>query len=170
MCAKFVSCATFTITALCFSLVSVHGGEPKPELSIQSAWARPAAMTGMSGGSMSGDMKNQSMKDHGAGGTSAVYLTLVNKSDAPDALVAASCDAANTVELHETQMKGNVMRMVPIPRIGVPAKGRTELKPRGLHLMLIDLKRDLKPGDEIKIKLRFEKSGEKELTVKVRKP
>jgi copper(I)-binding protein len=153
------------------SLAPAHGAGSKPVLSIQDAWGRPAAMTGMSGGSMSGDMKNQSsMKDHAMGGTSAVYLILVNKGDAPDALVAASCDAANTVELHETQMKGNVMRMVPVPRIGVPAKGRTELKPRGLHLMLIGLKRDLKAGDEIKMTLRFEKSGEKELTVKVRKP
>jgi copper(I)-binding protein len=36
--------------------------------------------------------------------------------------------------------------------------------------MLIGLKRDLKPGDAIKMTLRFEKSGKKELTVKVRKP
>jgi copper(I)-binding protein len=162
---KFVNCATFTIITLCLSLVSAHGAEPKPELSIQDAWGRPAAMTGVSG-----DMKGQSAKDHATGGTSAVYLTLVNKGDAPDALVAASSDAANGVELHKTEMKGNVMRMVPVPRIEVPARGRTELKPRGLHLMLIDLKRDLKPGDVIKMTLRFEKSGEKVLTAIVRQP
>ena len=162
---KFVTYATFTIVALCLNLVSARGGEPKPELSIQNAWVWPAAMTGMSG-----DMKNGSMKDHAMGSTSAVYLTVVNKSDVPDALVAASCDVANTVELHETQMKGNVVRMVPVTRIGVPAKGRAELKPGGFHLMLIGLKRDLKPGDVIKMTLRFEKNGKKELTVKVRKP
>jgi hypothetical protein len=149
--------------------VSAHGAEPKPELSIQNAWGRPAAMTGMSG-AMGGDMKGQSMKDQAMGGTSAVYLTLVNKGDAPDALVAASSDAANTVELHKTEMKGNVMRMIPVPRIGVPAKGRAELKPRGLHLMLIGLKRDLKPGDVIRMTLGFEKSGEKVLTATVREP
>ena len=162
---KSVICATFTIIALCLSLVSAHGGEPQPELSMQDAWGRPAAMAGMSS-----DMKGQSKKGHTTGGTSAVYLTLVNKGDAPDALVAASSDEANTVELHETQMKGNVMRMVPVPRIEVPARGRTELKPRGLHLMLIGLKRDLKPGDVIKMTLRFEKSGEKVLTARVREP
>jgi copper(I)-binding protein len=162
---KFGACTTFTIVTLYLSLVSAHGGEPKPELSIQDAWGRPAAMAGMSG-----DMKGQSAKDHATGGTSAVYLTLVNKGDAPDTLVAAGSDAANTVELHETQMKGNVMRMVPVPRIEVSARGRTELRPRGLHLMLIGLKRDLKPGDVIKMTLRFEKSGEKELTARVREP
>jgi hypothetical protein len=162
---KFISHATFTILVLGLSLARAHGAEPQPELSIQNAWGRPAAMT-----VMSGDMKGPSMKDHAMGGTTAVYLTLVNKGDAPDALLSASSDVSSTVELHETQMKGNVMRMVPVPRIGVPAKGRTELKPGGLHLMLIGLKRDLKPGDGIKMTLRFEKSGEKELTVKVRKP
>jgi hypothetical protein len=167
---KFVSHATFTILALGLTLAPAHGAESKPEISIQDAWGRPAAMTGMSGGAMGGDMKGHAMKDHAAGGTSAVYLTLVNKGDAPDALLSASSDVSTTVELHETQMKGDVMRMVPIPRIAVPAKGRTELKPKGLHLMLIGLKRDLKPGDELKMTLRFEKSGEKELAVKVRKP
>jgi copper(I)-binding protein len=163
---KFISHATFTILVLGLSLARAHGAEPKPDLSIQNAWGRPAAMT-----AMSGDMKGQSMKDHSmGGGTTAVYLTLVNKGDAPDALLSASSDVSKTVELHETQMKGDVMRMVPIPRIAIPAKGRTELKPQGLHLMLIGLKRDLKPGDEINMTLHFEKSGEKELTVKVRKP
>jgi periplasmic copper chaperone A len=162
---KSVTCATFTIIALYLSPAAAHGAGAKPDLSIQGAWARPTAMT-----EMGGDMKGQSMKGPAMGGTSAVYLTLVNKGDAADALVAARSDAANVVELHKSEMKGNVMRMVRVPRVEVPARGRTELKPGGFHLMLIGLKRDLKPGEVVKLTLRFEKSGEKEVTARVRKP
>lgn len=167
---KFEICATLTLIALCLTLVPVHGGEPKPELRIQDAWALPAATTGMTGQAMGSDMKEHSMKSQAMGSTSAVYLTLVNTGDGPDALVAASSDAASAVELHETRMKGNIMRMVPIPRVEVPARGRREFKPGGLHLMLIGLKRDLKPGDRVKMTLRFEKSGTKTLTARVRRP
>ncbi len=157
---KSVTYVTFTIIVLYLSPAAAHGAGAKPDLSVQGAWARPTAMT-----EMGGDMKGPAM-----GGTSAVYLTLVNKGDAPDALVAASSEVANAVELHKSEMKGNVMRMVPVPRIEVPARGRTELKPGGFHIMLIGLKRDLKPGDVVKMTLRFEKSGEKVVTARVRKP
>ena len=62
------------------------------------------------------------------------------------------------------------MRMVPVPRIEVHAGGPTELKPGGLHLMLVGLKRDLNPGDTITVRLRFETSSEITVTTEVRKP
>ena len=43
---------------------------------------------------------------------------------------------------------------------GMPAKGSFELKPNGAHLMLVDLKRPLKEGEQVPVVLRFEKAGE----------
>ncbi len=120
--------------------------ESTPKLSIQVPWVHLAM----------------------GGGNAAVYFTLVNEGNASDALVGASSDAAETVGLHETRMEGDVMRMAPVPRIEVPAGGRTELKPGGLHVMLVGVKRDLNPGDTVSVTLRFEKSDEMTVAAEVR--
>ncbi|WP_376791222.1 copper chaperone PCu(A)C [Thermoflexus sp.] len=127
-----------------------------PQIQIQDPWARPGAM-GMSQG-----------MGHGGEGTSAVYFVVVNNGDQPDALVGAASDVAEKVEFHETVMEGDVAKMRPVPRVEIPAKGRVEFRPRGLHVMLIGLKQDLKAGDTFTVTLRFEKSGELRLSVPVK--
>ena len=44
---------------------------------------------------------------------------------------------------------GDMMKMAPVKGIIVPAKGKVELKPGGLHVMLFELKKPLKEGDTI---------------------
>jgi periplasmic copper chaperone A len=52
------------------------------------------------------------------------------------------------------------MKMRPVPAIPVPANGKTELKPGGYHLMLMGLKHDLKPGENVAVILKFERGAE----------
>ena len=90
----------------------------------------------------------------------AVYMTLKNDGQSDDILVGAKTDAAKTVELHETKMDENdVMRMQPVPNIPIPAGGSVTLQPGGLHVMLIDMQKELAPGDKISLTLTFEKAG-----------
>jgi|TARA_B100002003_G_scaffold79445_1_gene74306 copper(I)-binding protein len=103
-------------------------------------------------------------------GTAAIYFTLVNEGNTSDALVDASSDAAESARFHETQMEGNIISMVPVTRIEIPAKGLTELKPGGLHVMLMGLKQDLNNGDTVSVTLRFEKSDEVVVEAEVRAP
>ena len=63
------------------------------------------------------------------------------------------------------KMEGVVMRMREVDAIDLPADARVELKPGGLHLMLLGLKEPLKAGQHFPLKLRFEKAGE--VTVEV---
>ncbi len=132
--------------ALLLAGLAACTAEPAPKLSIQNPWARPAAM----------------------GGNAAIYFTLVNKGNTSDALVAVSSDAAETAGTHETRMEGDIISMVPVPRIEVPAGGRTELEPGGFHVMLVRLKRDLSSGDTVSVTLRFEKSDEITVEAEVR--
>jgi len=131
-----------------------------PKIHIQDAWARPGAM-GM------GQEMGHGMS-HGGESTSAVYFVVVNDGGQPDALIRAVSDVAEKVELHETRMEGDVAKMQPVPRVEIPARGRVEFKPRGLHVMLIGLKRELQVGDTFTLTLRFEKSGEIPVTVTVK--
>ncbi|GBD08844.1 hypothetical protein HRbin22_01087 [Candidatus Thermoflexus japonica] len=131
-----------------------------PRIRVQDAWARPGAM-GM------GHEMEQGMS-HGRESTSAVYFVVVNDGDQPDVLTGAVSDVAERVELHETRMEGDVAKMQPVPRVEIPAQGRVEFKPRGLHVMLIGLKRDLQVGETFTLTLQFERSGEIPVRVSVK--
>jgi copper(I)-binding protein len=95
-------------------------------------------------------------------------VTIRNTGAAADALLSASTDAVKAVELHETRREGGTMKMRPLPRAELPAGDRIELKPGGHHLMLLDLKRDLKVGDTVRLHLTFEKAAEVVLDAPVR--
>lgn len=116
-------------------------------LKIDDPWARPTV---------------------GSSTSSAAYMKIENSGDAPDRLVSASTEAAGTVMLHESRMDGDVMKMVHLGNgIEVPAHGEAELKPLGLHIMLMGLKHPLKDGDSIPLTLIFEKQGEVVVDAKI---
>jgi copper(I)-binding protein len=71
------------------------------------------------------------------------------------------------VELHEMKMEGNVMRKREVSAVELPAGKAVELKPGGLHIMLMGLKAPLKEGDKFPLRLKFEKAGEVTVTVNV---
>ena len=88
------------------------------------------------------------------------YMRIVNRGSEPDRLIGGTIEAAEKFEVHETSMVGGVARMRPIEGGLVVRPGETiELKPGGLHVMLVDLARPLKEGDTIKGTLVFEKAG-----------
>ena len=93
------------------------------------------------------------------GQPASAYLTLDNQGEA-DRLVSASTTAALRVELHEMAMNGDVMRMRQLPAIELPARQSVELKPGGMHMMLIGPRAPLKVGEGLLLKLKFEKAGE----------
>ena len=149
---------------LCLSLIMVgspHAGA-QPRIRVEQAWARPgiAAMAPSLGTSPSGQMMQ--------GGNSAIYMVIHNDGEAADRLTAAETDVARNVELHETRMEGTMGQMFRVPNIPVPGRGRVELKPGGLHVMLIGLRRDLKMGDRFPITLVFERAGRVSSNAEVR--
>lgn len=135
--------------------LSACGGTPAPTgLRITDVWARASAM--------STDAMEMGGKN------SAVYMK-INNDGAADKLVQATSTVAASTELHTVEMKDGVMQMRPVEGgIDVPARGAVELKPGGLHVMLIGLHQDLKPGDTFNLKLTFEKAGVMEIPVPVR--
>ncbi len=71
-------------------------------------------------------------------------------------LVGITTPAAGVAEVHEMKMDGDTMRMRALPSLDLPAGRTVELKPGGLHLMLMDLKAPLPKGASIPMTLRFE--------------
>ncbi len=95
---------------------------------------------------------------------SAAFFTIENKG-APDRLLAVSGTVADKIEIHTMVREAGVMRMREVKALDVPTNGKVELKPGGLHIMLIGLKAPLKEGDRFPLTLRFEKAGEVKLDV-----
>jgi copper(I)-binding protein len=94
----------------------------------------------------------------------AGYVTIKNTGTAPDRLIGGIADVAAKFEVHEMSMDNGVMKMRPVQG-GLEIKpGETvELKPQGLHIMFVGLKKPLKQGDQIKATLEFEKAGKVEV-------
>lgn len=98
----------------------------------------------------------------------SAYFTIINNGSEGDALVKASAPVANRVELHETVTVGAETKMQPVDKIEVPAGGTVQLKPGGLHVMLMDLTRDLKEGDQYTLTLKFQSGLTKEVEITVK--
>ncbi|HXJ77902.1 MAG TPA: copper chaperone PCu(A)C [Candidatus Methylomirabilis sp.] len=165
-------------SAVCLFLAEVAlagpGWAQTQTIRASNAWARRAAAMGKM--DMKGSMEKMDkmtgdkggMSPMAEGGTGAVYVTLSNTGSQADALIAASSDAAGTVELHEVQKEGGVMKMRPVKSIPIPAGGKVELKPGAYHIMLLALKHDLKPGEKVPVTLSFEHGGELRIEAAVR--
>ncbi|MBP6776321.1 MAG: copper chaperone PCu(A)C [Piscinibacter sp.] len=83
-------------------------------------------------------------------------------------LVSASTSVAGVVELHEMSMEGTTMKMRAVPAIDLPAGKPVELKPGGLHVMLMDLKQPLSAGDSVALTLVVEGKDKKRETIEVK--
>lgn len=85
-------------------------------------------------------------------------------------LVAAESPVAGVVEIHEMAMVNDVMRMRQIPGLDLAAGRTMELKPGGYHVMLMDLKQQLKGGESVPITLVFEDDARKRFTQQISAP
>lgn len=122
---------------------------PSVDISVSEYWARPGIQEG----------------------NSAVYFIIENNTAEDEVLLSAASDAANYVELHRSSMtEDGTMMMQQQESIPIPANSSVALEPGGLHVMLIELTQDLTPGDQLALRLNFQKSGTRELEVTVREP
>ena len=101
---------------------------------------------------------------------SGAFLSV--KSLLPAKLIKVESSIADSVEIHSMTMKNGVMEMRELKTLALPAGKLVKLAPGELHLMLIDIKRQLKPGDKVPLKLtlQFETNTQavKEITAVVK--
>jgi hypothetical protein len=88
------------------------------------------------------------------------FMKLQSAKDAR--LVEASSPVAGVVEIHEMALENNIMRMRAVPSLPLPAGRPVELKPGGYHVMLMDLKQQVKEGEVVPVTLVVETAGRRE--------
>ncbi len=103
----------------------------------------------------------------GSATTGAVYFRIESTID--DRLIGVSSPVARKAELHTHIEENGLMLMREVEGgLPVPAGQKVELKSGGLlHVMLIDLKQKLRPGESFPLTVTFEKAGPRNVTVKV---
>lgn len=98
----------------------------------------------------------------------AAYLTLENAGRQPDRLLGATSPVAQSVEIHTMTMAGNVMKMRMVDSIALAPAAKVVMQPgEGYHFMLLGLKQPLTSGQRFPLRLKFEKAGQLEVTVRV---
>lgn len=139
----------FAHRLLLSAAVLMLAGAAQAEISVTSPFSRASAPTAKAG---------------------AAFLTL-NIDAGSDKLLGGSSPVAEKVELHTHLMDNGIAKMRPVEGgIAVTAGAPTELKPGGLHIMLIGLKAPLKQGESFPLTLNFEKAGAVTVTVPVQAP
>jgi copper(I)-binding protein len=128
-------------------LLASCGQGGSPDLQIADAWARETV----------------------AGQTStAAYLTISNQGTADDRLLSIAASEPAKAAVHATDNSNGISRMRELSSgLAVPAGSTIELRPGGTHVMIMGLREPLRRGDTLKLRLRFEKSGEKPVDVRV---
>lgn len=83
------------------------------------------------------------------------YVNLHNSGNQAAALVAADSPAYAHVMLHESSSAGGVSRMSAVGSMVIPAHAGMQLAPGGYHLMLMQPKRPVAPGQAVTVTLHF---------------
>ena len=83
--------------------------------------------------------------------STGAFMQLQSAKDAR--LVAVSTPVAGIAEIHKMEMDGQMMRMGPVDGIDLPAGKTVSLASGGYHIMLMDLKRQLKDGETVALTL-----------------
>ena len=107
-----------------------------PPIEVTPPWARATAPNARVGG---------------------LFFTLPDRST-PDRLLRASTPVPATAQIHLTVNENGVNKMLPIDGIDLNPGQPIEIKPGGLHITLMDLKKQLTPGDTFPITLTFAKA------------
>ncbi len=97
------------------------------------------------------------------------FMQITSAQDAR--LVEVKAPVAGVIEIHEMKMEKDVMKMrALLGGLELPAGKGVELKPGGYHVMLMDLKQQMKEGDIVPVTLVIEGKDKKRTMVEVKAP
>ncbi len=128
-----------------YILLLLLAATARAEVTVKEAWARATT---------------PAQKASGA------FMELTSSESA--ALVSASSSLAGVVEIHTMKMEDGVMKMRAVPRIELPAGKTVALQPGGYHVMLMQLKQQLKKGDTVPITLKVEGANREVQAIEVK--
>ena len=89
----------------------------------------------------------------------AGFGRIENPCAKPVTIIGGSSAAFGEVELHETRVVEGVSRMRAVPELRIAPDGSAQLKPGGLHLMLMQPHKPLKEGSRVAVEFALKDGG-----------
>ena len=135
------------VIMLALAVADTYAKQPaieKSPVTITAAWAR----TTVPGGKVS-----------------AAYMRIA--SSVAVKLVKVDAAISGNVELHNMGMRDGVMEMKAMDAIDIPANKRIDLKPGGMHVMLMTLNKPINGGDKVPLTLTFEHANKIQFSINV---
>jgi len=99
----------------------------------------------------------------------AAYMTLHNPTTMAQHIVALRSESFARVEIHQTVMQDDMMRMQQLPGLRINPGETVQLAPGGLHLMLIQPAEPTRPGETHRIEIEFADGSRQGLQLIVKK-
>jgi protein SCO1/2 len=93
------------------------------------------------------------------GRSGAMYLNIQNGANQADTLRSVSIIAGALASLHATTTHGGSASMQTLPFLEIPASGRLEMRPGGVHVMLDSAPEPMQPGSAAAVELYFARRG-----------
>lgn len=93
------------------------------------------------------------------GRIAAAYLTIVNPTDADDSLLSIDSEDFEKAEFHGMTNEDGMMKMEAMDFVPVKAGSTVKFEPGGMHIMLINNKREIKAGLNTTLNLHFQNAG-----------
>lgn len=84
----------------------------------------------------------------------AAFFTVVNHSDEEVTLLAAGSDIAEALEIHRHEHHNGMMSMQEQPSVTIAPHSSFQFAPGGYHLMLLNLRRPLREGEQVQFNLK----------------
>jgi len=85
----------------------------------------------------------------------AGYFSITSREESPLRLVGFTSPAFGQVMMHRSVVEDGMQRMVDVEGLDLIRGETVAFAPGGYHLMLMDRKQTLQPGDEVPMTLRF---------------
>ncbi len=104
-------------------------------------------------------IQNASVGVAAKGMSSAAFFKIANNSAEADTLYGVRAEFAEMAQLHESFRKDGMVGMRPVKFVVIPAKSSLHFKHGGYHVMLMNVKENLKPGGKVKLELLFRRAG-----------
>ncbi len=97
------------------------------------------------------------------------YMTIVNRTTTDRHIVGADSPDYERIELHRSAIKDGVSTMQAVEQVTVPANGRVEFAPTGLHLMLVGPRRPQTVDGHVQIVLQLSDGERVDVSAVVRR-
>lgn len=102
--------------------------------------------------------------------TAAVYIDRIkNTGTELDSLIKVSSSVATKHLIHRTLFQNDIAKMIHLKSLEIPINKSVSLKPGGIHIMLVDIKKKLSRGFKFPMILEFKKAGRIDVIVEVKK-